>query len=267
MRCFTYSSLSNFNIKSTYAFLSKNHQVTKYNDVYHIKMSDKSEFDNEGDVFIFPYGALVTWGLTDEQEDIICNDLMKFTNDPTLHIYDDDLYTYGYETDNSIKDDHITVDDNDILKKLACSFALAQSAKLGAFENSIRHTINATKDLPEQLAKNGKIHLSAKEIRKIMGRIFIDRSSINLYIELLDTPNFFWDKTELEPFYEMLTEYVDQEGRLKIINTRLDLMRELMEMLVAELNNQHSSKLEWIIIILIFIEVTVTFAKEVFHIL
>ena len=100
-----------------------------------------------------------------------------------------------------------------------------------------------------------------------MGRIFIDRSSINLYIELLDTPNFFWDKTELEPFYEMLTEYVDQEGRLKIINTRLDLMRELMEMLVAELNNQHSSKLEWIIIILIFIEVTVTFAKEVFHIL
>lgn len=267
MRCFAYSTITDYKMKSLYAHISKNYKVDKYGEVYHVKMSDRADTDEEGDVFIFPYGAVVTWGLDDENEDIISNELARFSSNSGRYIFDDDLYTYGYGEKSLIADDHITLKNNNILSKLACSFALAQSAKLGAFENSLQLTINATKDLPEQLAKTGKILLPAKEIRKIMGRIFIDRNYINLYIELLDTPNFFWEKTELEPLYEMVTEYVDQDGRLKIINSRLTLLHELMDMLASELNNQHSSKLEWIIIVLIFIEVTVTFAKEVFHVL
>lgn len=267
MRCFAYSLVTDYNMKQLYGYLSKQYKVDKYGDVYHVKMSDRSDTDNEGDVFIFPYGAVVTWGLDDEKEDLISNELTRFASNTDRVIFDDDLYTYGYGEKDSIVDDHITLACNDHMSKLACSFALAQSAKLGAFENSLQITINSTKDLPEQLSSTGKISLPAKEIRKIMGKIFIDRNYINLYIELLDTPNFFWEKTDLEPLYEMITEYVDQEGRLRIINSRLTLLHELMDMLVGELNNQHSSKLEWIIIILILIEVIVTFAKEVFHVL
>ena len=39
-----------------------------------------------------------------------------------------------------------------------------------------------------------------------MGEIFIARSSINLNIEYLDVPEFFWRNPTLEPFYIMTKE-------------------------------------------------------------
>jgi uncharacterized Rmd1/YagE family protein len=42
-------------------------------------------------------------------------------------------------------------------------------------------------------------------------------------------------------------------------------MHELFNMLAAELNNQHSALLEWIIIFLITFEVFITLSKDFFH--
>ena len=41
----------------------------------------------------------------------------------------------------------------------------------------------------------------------------------------------------------------------QVLNKRLDIIKELFDMLASELHNSHSNKLEWIVIILIMIEV------------
>ena len=91
-----------------------------------------------------------------------------------------------------------------------------------------------------------------------MGELFIDRSSINLHTDVLDTPEFFWDHPELELYYSTVANELDIETRGQVLNQRLDVIRELFEMLGNELNHQHSSRLEWIIIWLILIEVLIT---------
>ncbi|MCA9749918.1 MAG: hypothetical protein KC414_12490, partial [Romboutsia sp.] len=73
--------------------------------------------------------------------------------------------------------------------------------------------------------------------------------------------------TELEPIYELMTDYLGQKSRMNILNQRLGVMQELVDMLANELDNQHSSKLEWIIILLIALEVILMLSKEYFHIL
>ena len=40
-----------------------------------------------------------------------------------------------------------------------------------------------------------------------------------------------------------------------MLNKRLDILKELFDMLATELHNSHSNKLEWIVIILIMVEV------------
>lgn len=80
-------------------------------------------------------------------------------------------------------------------------------------------------------------------------------------------PNLFWEHIELEPLYEMIIEYMAQKQRVGELNRQLAVMHEMLEMLGNELNSQHSSNLEWIIILLIFVEVVLTLAKDFFHLI
>lgn len=257
-RCFVYSFPFQFNLIAVKDYLSQMNTITEGEDVFYLSA-------HGGELFIFHYGVLVAWGLTEQEELNVCRQL-RLCAGRLLGEVDDDLYSYSYGEYANIVDDHITLSNETVLSKLACSYGLAQSAKLGGFEKTIQKIVDITRHLPDNLAKKGQISLTRKEIMKLMGKIFIERSSINLHLELLDAPNFFWDHTELEPLHEMITEYMDQGNRMGILNQRLGVLQELTDILSTELNNQHSSKLEWIIIFLILAEVLLTVAKEIFHI-
>ncbi len=84
---------------------------------------------------------------------------------------------------------------------------------------------------------------------------------------MLDTPEFFWEHSELEPLYALAANYLDLEARVEVLNQRLDVIHELFEMLVNELNHQHSSRLEWTIILLIILEVVLTLLRDVFRVI
>jgi uncharacterized Rmd1/YagE family protein len=183
--------------------------------------------------------------------------IKAFEEQPVDEI-DSDEFTFDFGETSQILEDEIILPNSDVLSRLAVSHGLGQSVKLGTFENAIRKTFNSTKHIPEDLAKHGRIPLFRKEIRKKMGELFIERNSINLHFDVLDTPEFFWKYTELEPLYAMTANYLDVETRVEVLNQRLDVIHELFEMLGTELNHQHSSLLEWTIIVLIVMEVTLT---------
>ncbi len=161
----------------------------------------------------------------------------------------------------------ITLPDRDFLTKLAISHALAQSVKLAFFEVTIQKIFDQTKHYPENLAKYGTVKLSKIEMRKKMGLLFLERNSINLHVNVLDVPEFFWVSPEYEPLYMKAANYLDIENRVEVLNQRLNVAHELFEMLGTELNHQHSSRLEWAIIFLILIEVSLALLKDVFHVL
>ncbi len=244
MKCIAYSFSYTFDIKKVIGLLSENnYKVSKLEDVLYFN-----------DIFIFPFGAIVFWGISDQLEIQILTILKECFVDK-LGAEDDDAFSYSHGDKIKIESDHIILPNDHIYTKLAFSYGIAQSVKLGGFENTIQGIIELTKKLPEDLAKKGKTLLSRKEIRKLMGRIFIDRDSINLHLDLLDIPNFFWDKPELESIYEMVIKYLDQQKRVWVLNQKLSVIQQLLDMLVNELHIQHSSKLEWIIIILLCIEI------------
>ena len=72
---------------------------------------------------------------------------------------------------------------------------------------------------------------------------------------------------ELEAYYKVISNYLDLQTRVEVLNQRLGIMHELFEMLGNELNHQHSTRLELVIIWLIVIEVILILMKDVFHIL
>ncbi|MBA2726789.1 MAG: RMD1 family protein [Parachlamydiaceae bacterium] len=217
--------------------------------------------DTIAHVFCFPYGATIFWGLNNDQSLAFLDELKRF-EEQRYEDLETDEFTYIYGGACKILEDEIILPDEEILTKLAISHGIAQSVKLGVFETKIHKTFNSNKHLPEELARRGKIPLSRADIRRKMGQLFIERSSINLHLDVLDAPEFFWEYPELDPLYRMTSLYLDISTRVEILNHRLDVIHELLEMLGNELHHQHSSRLEWTIIWLIVIEVILTVAKD-----
>lgn len=263
MDCRAYCTASSYKLKPMFEFFRTRYKTTIYRDVLHVELNAS---EGAGDVFFFSYGALVCWSLTKEIESQLILEIIPFEDNHREEIETDE-FTFIYGDTAKIAEDEIVLTRKDVLAKLATSQGIAQSVKLGTFEIAIQKSFNQSKNIPEDLAKQGSISLSRREIRKKMGELFIERNSINLHVDVLDTPEFFWEYPELEPLYLNIANYLDIETRVEVLNHRLDVVHELFQMLNSELNHQHSSRLEWIIIVLIVTEVLLSLMKDVFKIL
>ncbi|WP_438862770.1 RMD1 family protein [Neptunicella sp.] len=232
-----------------------NERSVRYRDAVHIPLPG-------GEVWVFDYGVIIFWAVDEDERSALLHRL-QLENHP---IQADNQEHFRFITGGNelrISQDKIVLADDDLLNRLAISHALAQSLKLNEYEFQAQQTIQNYAHLPHALAETGKIELSRKEIAKIRGNLFSTKSDIILHYELLDTPNFFWEYPEYEATYNVAARYLEIHPRVEILSKKLSTIHELFGMLADEQKHQHSAFLEWIIIILIAIEIVMFGAQEI----
>ena len=264
MRCTAYCTSARYDIPRLFLFLQTIGTSQMYRDVIHTQPKDDKGIKK--DVFYFPYGVAIFWGFSEQEEKSNLSILRKFEQE-SISKPEVDEFSFIYGDKMRIEEDEIVLQKKDPVTKLAVSYAIGQSVKLTVFEEVIAKTVEETKYLPKNLARKGKIPLSRKETSQKMGEIFLERNHINLHAEILDTPEFFWEHSEVEPFYRRTIHYLDVTKRVEVLNRRLNLLHELFEILGNELNHQQSSRLEMTIIILIVIEVVIALLRDLFHLI
>lgn len=258
-RCSAYCTAETYDLKK---LISQNHFPKKtLRQVVHVKL-----LDGKADGFYFPYGVVVFWGLSQEEEQEFLKQSQAFAS-KCFDKIESDFFSYTFGEKHHFEHDTISLTSKELLPKLAISHGIAQSVKLRGFEKSVHETIKQTKHIPQELAKKGKIALRRREISQKMGQLFLKRSSVNLHFDLLDTPEFFWEQDQWEPLYRMSRYYLEIPTRIDVLNKRLNMVHELFEILGTELNHRHSSTLEWTIIWLIVIEVIISLGKDVFQLI
>ncbi len=258
MRCLALSTAETYDLHGLVLALEGVEFVNFYTDALHISYK-------EWDVFVFRYGCLVLWNMPHEEEGKFLAILQGFSQTPIHPVSEEFDYSFGPKP--RFFQDKITLAKtrSHALQMLAVSYGLSQAIKLTAFEASIDRTIDMTKNIPQELARRGKISLSRKQISQRIGELFIKRNSVNLHSDILDAPVFIWDHPEYESLYTMTTYDLELDARTAVLNRRLDIVKELFEMMRDELNNRHSRMLESIIVILIMLEVFLTLVIHVFH--
>ena len=223
------------------------------------------------EVFLFDYGVVVIWGMSEAQEKKFLKDISKFELEK---LAPDDVETehfnfyYTREYQARIYNDFITLrDKTNYMTKLAISHALAQSVKVrnhlqyqvaeflfklticlqtSLFEELIASTVETCKDIPAQIALTGKIALSRSQINMQVGELFILRINIHLNGSVLDTPELFWVEPQLEPVYQAVRSYLEMDQRVGLLTERLDVIADLLAVLKDQLSHGHGEKLEWI---------------------
>lgn len=243
----SYSSCEKF-ASDVFEQVSKRYKASKYKDIIAI------EVENDGVIILFSFGVYITWNVDFETMKFFQNFIQEFEINSIEKVIEEKLI-YEVKDEFKINFDKLILKDDSTLTKIAISTSLAQNIKLIDFEQTIQTTIEKNSSIPLVLSQTGKIKLSKKEIAKKMGELFLVRSKINLHYDLLDTPEFFWEYPEFENYYEKISKYLDIKARVEVLNKKVEVIQELFNMLSNEQNHKYSSFLEWIIIILIGVEI------------
>ncbi|OJX09377.1 MAG: hypothetical protein BGO77_07800 [Caedibacter sp. 37-49] len=260
MRCSAYCTAKTYDLHQINEFLRSRCPTTLYQDVIHFRFK-------KGEVFCFNYGCIIFWNLSEEEERESLKYILKYEIQP-LKTPEFDEFSFNYGNYTRMSQDEITLADaQDSLLKLAISYGLAQSVKLLVYERRIESAIEDSSLITQALAKKGKVPLSRKEIGRKIGALFFERSSINLQSDFLDTPEFFWENSEYEATYRQAAKELDIKSRTQSLNRKLEMIHELFQILGDELNHRHSTRLEWIIIILILFEVLLAISTSYDHLI
>lgn len=228
---------------------------------------------NNGDIFVFPSGTVVTWSLPpDVVTTLATRHLLPAAEDP--HVDRKEVEDLEYVVDATRESSTMTgdvvvlgtkaeVDDGDrlntTLAKIAFSSGLARSTKLAVLESSLNKYFESTRDIPGLLSRGSRFTLSRRFILQKTGELLNLRAQLNHYNELTDSlPDIFWDsKSELrlETYYDRVGKALDVGVRIKTLNEKMNYAQEVVNVLRETSSEKHSTRLEWIIIVLIAVEV------------
>ncbi|XP_029664416.1 glutathione synthetase-like isoform X3 [Formica exsecta] len=223
------------------------------------------------EIFFFREGSIVMWNISDLE----CGNLLQFLRNYEQNRYMKELihteselmhYTYSDSGKKShLKDGDIFLAQEagnlDKLDKYTFSNAMAQSVKLGIWEASLNRYVDSIEFVTEDLKAGRKLQMTQQEVLRKQGELFALRHRINLSSDLLDTPDFYWERDDLESLYQQICGYFSIAKRTRVMNERLNHCVELVSILSSHLSDRHHVRLEWMIIVLIMVEV----AFEVLH--
>lgn len=145
------------------------------------------------------------------------------------------------------------------LAKIAFSSGLARSTKLSVLEAMLNKYFESTRSIPSLLSRGSRLPFSRRFILQKTGELLEIRAQLNSYSELTDSlPDLFWDSRHdlgLEGYYDQVGKALDVGIRIKTLNQKMDYAQEEASILRETLSEKHSIHLEWIIIVLITVEV------------
>lgn len=141
------------------------------------------------------------------------------------------------------------------LEMAAFAIGLSRSTRLSTLEESLEKIIQHARENSEVLTEGFRINLNEADILRVTGSLFKLRAKLNLYLELIETPDLYWSEPNLEKIYEAVSRRLDISLRITIVNRKLDYVTEEQRALLSFLTEKKSTRLEWIIILLIMVEV------------
>ena len=215
------------------------------------------DLDNNRYLYLFDYGVIVLGNY-----DVVSkSEFITFAKNYATNPIDLNLFEeYEIKTEENlerpiVKNNFVTVSKIDSSLMRIIMLNIAQSVALEYYEVLTDQLISSSKHYILELEQIGKLSISKTNLLKYIGKVLNVKNSIvdNLYI--LDDPNLVWDNEELNLLNKQLKTNFDIHPRFKDLDYRLQIVENNLRLFTEVLNVRESSRLEWIVIILILIEV------------
>jgi len=206
--------------------------------------------------YYFNYGVVVFCGHTDDEIRLAVKTIYAFQKNPNSNWFRDD-HEIAVVPGASIEFnfDQLIVDHIDEKIIRIVMFNLAQSIALDYYNEVSENLLTEIRGFTNNLEATGKLSINRTNMMKFIGRALNTQNDIADSIYIFDAPEQVWDDEYLDSVHKGLMKHFDLRVRfseieytLKIIENNLSVFREIT-------HQRESNILEYIIIILILVEV------------
>ena len=159
------------------------------------------------------------------------------------------------EKENEVEFDQITVASLSADVAHIILLNLAQSVALDHYYDLSFSLLEKSKIYSSQLEKAGKINLTRNRMRKFIGKTMNLKNRIAENLFIFDTSSLAWSTESLSQLDYKLAKELDIMNRHEGLQGNLTIVKENLELFKDILQHRYSSRLEWIIILLILFEV------------
>ena len=161
---------------------------------------------------------------------------------------------YGGLSD-SIQDDviHLKKLDSDRVRVMMLN--VSQSLALEKYQLDSEKILNDTKRHTTHLEHYGNLNIKGNKLKRYIGKVLNVKNKIAEHLYIFDTHELVLEDDALKHLDVSLKNYYDLKDRYRSIKEQLEIITENLELFKDLMQHKESSRLEWIIIILIFIEI------------
>jgi uncharacterized Rmd1/YagE family protein len=219
--------------------------------------------DEKKYLYVFQFGIVSFFNVGASEIDTMIAKITPFGKGAVSDLLNENIKVLVSENTLKVNFDSVTIPSFDeemirlIMLHTSQSVALDRYTEIttGLLEEASVHT--------KSLEDKGRLYISKKKLKKLIGRIMNIKNGIyeNLYI--FDSPEVTWQDEKLEKLDNDLKITFDLKNRYRNIQDSIAITKENLELFKDIWDHKESSTLEWIIIILILVEIIDLFVTKI----
>lgn len=224
-------------------------------------MSDSSSellyaFGSEKYQYYFNYGVIVFSGYTEEEMKWAIKAVFQYQKNPVTHwLRDDHVISVRDGSETEFDFDELIVGRLDQKVIRIAMFNLGQSVVLDHYHGVAENLLTEVRGFANELQLSGKLKISRKNMLKFLGKALNTQNDIAENIYVFDSPELVWDDEYLDKLHQGLIKHFDLRVRFNEVEYMLRIIEDNLTVFREIIHQRESNVLEYIIIILILVEV------------
>ncbi|WP_335574887.1 RMD1 family protein [Neobacillus vireti] len=220
------------------------------------------EVDESKSVLVFSFGCVVFINhSTDDEIKVFLNYLQTF--EPEMDLKNIGRYSDDYSLHINEKaaleltDEYVVVPEYEPFYPELISTVLAKSVALEKTEEQLEGIHDRLETMIDRLEK-GKLRIGNKELARTTAKILRHDYNTLAYIMILDKPDITWTSSNANEFYDKMMDFFELNDRHVILKSKTEILYNIIDGFSTISHSIRGLFVEWIVVILIVIEIVIT---------
>jgi required for meiotic nuclear division protein 1 len=206
-------------------------------------------------VYVFKYGAVCFLNYDDAAIGEMLKDIIPFCKNIFVNKLTDEFLVETGVKDLRVGFNKIEVPSATIDVLRLVMLNVSQSVAIDYYEEQTSKLLADTNYYTQKLENKGRLGISGAKLKKYIARTLLLRNRIAENIYVFDSPPETWEDESLNKIDAGLKRTFDLQIRVRMIGEGLNIVRDNLELFRGLLQYRNSNILEWIVIVLILVEV------------
>ncbi|AEM69217.1 protein of unknown function DUF155 [Allomuricauda ruestringensis DSM 13258] len=223
-----------------------------YGDRDELFYSDASRY-----LYVFRYGVISFFGYSEADISQLLSEIKPFCKEWRESYITEtmDMELVSDREEAMIDHDKVILPESNVEGIRLALLHLSQSVALDYFEGLSEQAMKETRQHTTYLEQKGKLDIGGKKLKKHIAKVLNINNQISENLYIFDSHEVVWEDLELDRLDKGLKQIFDLKERYRNIKEQGNVIKDNLSLFMNIMDHRESSRLEWIIIILILVEV------------